>query len=73
MLPACDCEPIGTQNNGECDMRNDPVNGLVAGKCKCKQNVGGTRCERCLTGYWSLTENGCIGKYVVRSVSWWEE
>lgn len=58
---ACDCDPKGTQNSGECDMRDDPQNGVVAGRCKCKENVGGARCERCQVGYWDLTEDGCRG------------
>lgn len=53
---------MGTENNGECDMRNDPDNGLVAGRCKCKENVGGARCERCIAGYWDLSADGCRGK-----------
>ncbi|KAF6030638.1 LanB1 [Bugula neritina] len=41
-------------------MRSDPFNGLVAGRCKCKTNVGGSRCETCEAGYWNFTDDGCI-------------
>lgn len=61
-VAACDCDPVGTENKGECDMRNDLANGLIAGKCKCKTNVGGTRCETCEMGYWDFTEDGCRGE-----------
>lgn len=62
---ACDCDPTGTQNKGECDMRDDQASGLIAGKCKCKQNVGGSRCEKCEMGYWNFNEDGCISKHCI--------
>ena len=43
-------------------MRNDPDNGLIAGRCKCKENVAGARCQRCEAGYWDLSMDGCRGK-----------
>ena len=42
-------------------MRNDPDNGLIAGRCKCKENVAGARCQRCEAGYWDLSMDGCRG------------
>ena len=50
---ACDCDRVGSQNNGECESKTDPVNDLVAGRCICKRNVGGNRCDRCKAGFWN--------------------
>ena len=44
-------------------MVTDKDNGLVAGRCKCKDNVGGTRCERCDPGFWNFVADGCEGEH----------
>ncbi len=63
-LVECDCEPDGTIDEGICDGYNNEEEGLVAGKCHCKEFVGGPRCDKCINGYWNRTaENpqGCQG------------
>ena len=40
-LPDCDCDPKGLKD-GKCD---------DSGKCACKKNVGGDKCDRCKEGY----------------------
>ncbi|XP_019880916.2 laminin subunit beta-1 isoform X2 [Aethina tumida] len=58
----CDCDPRGSLEGGSCDSITDTVNGLVAGKCHCKANVEGRRCDGCKNGYWNFTEanpEGC--------------
>eukprot|EP00094_Tigriopus_californicus_P009037 TCALIF_08711-PA protein Name:"Similar to LanB1 Laminin subunit beta-1 (Drosophila melanogaster)" AED:0.08 eAED:0.08 QI:0/0.86/0.81/1/0.86/0.87/16/623/1807 len=58
----CDCEPDGTIDGGLCDGRTDPEEGLLAGQCHCKTNVGGERCDRCMNGFWNFTldnPDGC--------------
>ncbi|XP_074858922.1 laminin subunit gamma-2 [Carettochelys insculpta] len=39
---ACDCDPAGSM--GHCD----------SGRCVCKANVAGERCDRCKQGYYNL-------------------
>ena len=62
---ACDCEPDGTTDGGDCDKETDEENDTVAGQCHCKENIDGIRCDKCKNGYWNFTvENplGCQGK-----------
>ncbi|XP_071040425.1 laminin subunit beta-1 isoform X2 [Parasteatoda tepidariorum] len=59
---ACDCDPTGSLDEGICDSRTDLLSGLVAGRCHCKRNVDGRRCDRCKNGFWNFqAENpeGC--------------
>lgn len=61
-VPACDCDPDGSQDGGTCDSHTDSALGLVAGRCRCKLNVGGARCDRCKTGFFGLSADdpqGC--------------
>ncbi|KAI5734580.1 hypothetical protein M8J77_008341 [Diaphorina citri] len=56
----CDCDPGGSLDDGICDPYTDDV--LVSGKCHCKPNVGGRRCDMCKDGFWNFNEtnpNGC--------------
>ncbi|XP_037959538.1 laminin subunit beta-1 [Teleopsis dalmanni] len=58
----CDCDPIGSLDEGICDSVNDPDNGVQAGACHCKTNVKGRRCDMCKDGYWNLdpeNPDGC--------------
>lgn len=58
----CDCDPRGSLDEGVCDSKSDPLKGLIAGQCHCKQNVAGRRCDECKHGYWNFTEenpHGC--------------
>ncbi|EDO39502.1 predicted protein [Nematostella vectensis] len=58
---ACNCDPTGGVNGGECEAKNDPAAGLVAGRCICKRNVGGVRCDRCKAGFFNLTTDNPDG------------
>uniref|UniRef100_T1IRE1 Laminin subunit beta-1 n=1 Tax=Strigamia maritima TaxID=126957 RepID=T1IRE1_STRMM len=58
----CDCDPRGSLDNGICDSISDQEYHLEAGRCYCKANVQGRRCDRCQDGYWNFQEsnhNGC--------------
>ncbi|XP_056138337.1 laminin subunit beta-4 [Lampris incognitus] len=51
---SCDCDPAGSQANGSCDP--------VSGRCVCKDNVEGERCDRCKYGFFGLRRedpSGC--------------
>ena len=40
--------------------------GLEAGKCRCKENVEGPRCDQCKAGFFGLSEDnpkGCTGTF----------
>lgn len=57
----CDCDPAGSFGGGECETLNQGGTDQ-AGRCICKANVVGRRCDRCKDGYWNLLEsnsNGC--------------
>ncbi|KAL5014686.1 hypothetical protein ScPMuIL_008956, partial [Solemya velum] len=43
----CQCNPIGSLGK-TCDVHTR--------QCVCKPGVGGTKCDRCLNGYWGLTQ-----------------
>ena len=67
IFSACDCDPSGSQYDGECENRDDDTLDLVAGRCICKTYVTGRRCDQCQEGYWNLKEDdpdGCEGKVV---------
>ncbi|XP_058795433.1 laminin subunit beta-1 isoform X2 [Phymastichus coffea] len=58
----CDCDPRGSLDEGICDARTDPLSGDESGRCHCKTNVEGRRCDRCKNGFWNFTElnpDGC--------------
>ncbi|XP_031335758.1 laminin subunit beta-1 isoform X2 [Photinus pyralis] len=58
----CDCDPHGSLDGGICDSTTDSVNGFEAGKCHCKTNVEGRRCDNCKNGFWNFTSanpHGC--------------
>lgn len=57
----CDCDPAGSTDDGICDSRTDYINGLESGKCHCKVNVQGRRCDQCKNGYWNFTEANPYG------------
>lgn len=61
---ACDCDPSGSLDDGICDSKTDLANGLESGRCHCKINVEGRRCDSCKNGFWSFSESnpdGCQG------------
>ncbi|XP_054000952.1 laminin subunit beta-1 isoform X1 [Hylaeus anthracinus] len=50
----CDCDLTGSLDDGICDSRTDPLSGDESGRCHCKTNVEGRRCDRCKNGYWNF-------------------
>ncbi|XP_063811408.1 laminin subunit beta-3 isoform X2 [Pseudophryne corroboree] len=50
---SCDCDPEGSVDSGSCDPRN--------GRCICKENVGGERCDQCKPGYYLLSADNPQG------------
>lgn len=59
LIVGCDCDPRGATDEGICDSITDEEN--VAGRCHCKKNVGGRRCDTCLEGFWNLDANNTLG------------
>ncbi|XP_068627747.1 laminin subunit beta-1 [Battus philenor] len=59
----CDCDPEGTTDREVlCDDETDTTNNKTAGRCMCKTNIDGTRCDRCKDGFWNfdpLNPEGC--------------
>ncbi|XP_065577471.1 laminin subunit alpha lam-3-like isoform X2 [Artemia franciscana] len=51
--PSCDCDSLGSLNNGTCDS--------VTGHCECKKNVEGKKCEQCLPFHYGMDLDGCKG------------
>lgn len=50
--------------DGECENRDDEDLGMEAGRCICKTNVDGRRCDQCKEGYWNMQDDnpdGCEG------------
>uniref|UniRef100_A0A4W6C9Y6 Laminin subunit beta-1 n=1 Tax=Lates calcarifer TaxID=8187 RepID=A0A4W6C9Y6_LATCA len=48
----CDCDPAGSHGGGLCDTRD--------GRCLCKENVEGRRCDRCKHGFFGLRKDELI-------------
>ncbi|XP_054844338.1 laminin subunit beta-4 [Eublepharis macularius] len=57
----CDCHSEGTLYNGLCDSRTDPVLGTIAGRCRCKENVEGLRCDKCKPNFYGLSGSDPLG------------
>uniref|UniRef100_A0A3Q3NKE3 Laminin, beta 4 n=1 Tax=Mastacembelus armatus TaxID=205130 RepID=A0A3Q3NKE3_9TELE len=54
----CDCDPAGSQGGGLCD--------ALTGRCVCKENVEGQRCDRCKYGFFNLRQDDPAGCQVCR-------
>ncbi|XP_032852155.2 laminin subunit beta-4 isoform X2 [Tyto alba] len=57
----CSCDPEGTLHNGRCESHTDPALGTVAGRCPCKENVEGVRCDKCRANYYGLSSSHPLG------------
>ncbi|XP_052646644.1 laminin subunit beta-4 [Harpia harpyja] len=57
----CNCDPEGTLHNGVCESHTDPALGTVAGRCPCKENVEGARCDKCRDNYYGLSSSDPLG------------
>ncbi|XP_020296125.1 laminin subunit beta-1-like [Pseudomyrmex gracilis] len=60
-LCSCNCDLSGSLDDGICDSRTDPLNGDESGRCHCKANVEGRRCDRCKNGFWNFDPNNPEG------------
>ncbi|XP_007897758.2 laminin subunit beta-3 [Callorhinchus milii] len=52
----CECDRSGSLSGGMCDQQT--------GRCQCKENVEGQRCDRCKAGFYALSSSnpqGCRG------------
>ncbi|CAH8537923.1 unnamed protein product [Dicrocoelium dendriticum] len=57
----CNCHTDGTVYEGFCQQYTIPEQGTVAGRCLCKRNVGGEKCDRCRVGFWNFQANNPDG------------
>ncbi|CAH8572031.1 unnamed protein product [Heterobilharzia americana] len=58
----CNCHLDGTLYDNFCQQYTIPEQNTIAGRCICKKNVGGEKCDRCKVGFWNFqAENpdGC--------------
>ncbi|KAI4494129.1 hypothetical protein M0802_009163 [Mischocyttarus mexicanus] len=57
----CDCDLSGSLDDGICDSRTDLLSGDESGRCHCKANVEGRRCDRCKNGFWNFNPENPVG------------
>lgn len=48
-------------DDGICDSRTDLLSGDESGRCHCKVNVEGRRCDRCKNGFWNFSSESPEG------------
>ncbi|XP_062396596.1 laminin subunit beta-2 [Sardina pilchardus] len=58
---ACDCDPVGSVDGGVCDSHTEPELGMIAGQCRCRENVRGPRCDFCKESHYGLSQNNPKG------------
>ncbi|KAM6926955.1 laminin subunit beta-4 [Lycodopsis pacificus] len=54
----CDCDPAGSEGGGLCH--------ALSGRCVCKENVEGRRCDQCKYGSFNLRQDDPVGCQVCR-------
>ncbi|XP_053324821.1 laminin subunit beta-1-like [Spea bombifrons] len=57
----CDCDPVGSLDGGVCDSHTNVNLGMIAGQCRCKENVRGERCDSCKESFYGLSRNDPAG------------
>ncbi|XP_043944431.1 laminin subunit beta-4 isoform X2 [Protopterus annectens] len=57
----CNCDPDGTLHGGICESQTDLELQTIAGRCPCKENVEGLRCDHCKSGYFGISDNDHLG------------
>ncbi|GAB1863172.1 Laminin subunit beta-1 [Camponotus japonicus] len=57
----CDCDLGGSLDDGICDSRTDLLSGDESGRCHCKANIEGRRCDRCKNGFWNFNPDSLEG------------
>ena len=53
------CQPCSCDERGS--VNNNPSCDVVTGKCRCKANVEGDRCDRCKPGFFNLQTSNDFG------------
>uniref|UniRef100_A0A8C3WP70 Laminin subunit beta 4 n=1 Tax=Catagonus wagneri TaxID=51154 RepID=A0A8C3WP70_9CETA len=57
----CECDPDGTLLGGICVTHSDPDLGTVTGRCLCKENVEGAKCDQCKPSHYGLSATDPLG------------
>ncbi|XP_074050024.1 laminin subunit beta-4 isoform X2 [Macrotis lagotis] len=57
----CECDPEGSLSGGMCESYPDLPLGIEAGRCLCKDNVEGAKCDQCKPGYYGLNASDPLG------------